>query len=193
MKSKFNIAVLFCASVFFQAAHADQVYSYTEGFGSTLVGSFVLSGTFSEAANGVLTSLTSNVVENGTFAATLNVDTIAAGFYFTYPEVLTNGLPLELDGYFIGASGNRNSIATCGQVFLNGNGCATWQASIPAIPFQGLTDRRTSGATADGPLIATANFAQTSALQIAPVPEPSSMAMLFAGLAMIAIRRRPKH
>lgn len=192
MKSKLNIAILVFATVFFQTAKADQIYSYTEGFTNPAdsASTFVLSGTFTEAANGVLKNISSSILANGTFTSSLNVTTLSGGWVFSYPQVLTNGLPLQIDGTFVGPGGNLNSITSCGQVLLNGGGCNTWQKTDSTVPSQGLTDIRTVGPNAGGQVLTSYNFAQTSALQISPVPEPSTWVLTIAGLALIALRRR---
>ncbi|MFZ6691301.1 PEP-CTERM sorting domain-containing protein [Undibacterium sp. SXout20W] len=186
--------IFLCASVFFQAANADQIFSYTEGFTNPndSQSTFVLSGTFSESSAGVLTNLSSSILANGNFSANLTVDSISASKFVSLPNATQHGLPLQINGFFIGPAGNRNSITSCGQVFLNGSGCADWQTWDSTVRSQGLTDIRTLGAGIGGAQLSNDSFSQTSALQLSEVPEPNIMLLFFAGLALLSFRRQNK-
>jgi hypothetical protein len=194
MNAKLTASIFLCASMMFQAAHADQVFSYTESFTNPddAQSTMVLSGTFSESETGALTSLSSSIFENGTFMLALNVESISARRFFT-PADASTGLPLQIDGFFIGPSGNRNTITSCGQVFLDGGGCASWQSRDPTVPSQGMTNIRTNGVGPGGDLLSDDFFAQTGALQITAVPEPMTVAMLFSGLGLLFAAGRRKN
>ncbi len=194
MKTTLKAAVFVCASMLFQTAHADQQFSYTEGFTNQNDPSstFVLFGTFNQSDAGVLTSLSARIVQNGTNTMDMSIDSLSAAHFIQLPQVTTNGLPLQISGYFIGPAGNRNTITSCGQIFLDGGGCASWQSWDSTVVSQGLTNTRTLGADAGGSFLSQDTFAQTGALEIAAVPEPSAMLMLFAGLGLLFAVGRQK-
>ncbi len=194
MKTIIKTAIFLCASALLQTAYADQQFSYTETFTSVTdaSSSFVLYGTFNESDAGVLTSLSSSVIEHGNVTLEMNITSLSAVRFVQLPQAMTNGLPLQINGYFIGLSGNRNTITSCGQVFLDGDGCASWQSVDPSVPSQGLTNIRTQGAGAGGNWLSQDTFSQTGALQIAAVPEPGAAFMLFAGLGLLFAVGRQK-
>ncbi len=193
MKKLIATGIVLCASTWLQTAHADQQFSFTESFTNPNDphSTMVLSGTFSQAANGTLTSLSTQILENGDYIATMLDVSISAFHLIQLPQSVEFGFPLQISGYFIGPSGNRNTISSCGQIYVDGPGCANWNAQDPTVVPHGLTDIRTAGAGVGGQQLSNYYFAQTGALQISAVPEPNSVLMLLGGLGMVyAIRRK---
>lgn len=192
MKKLITTGIFLCASSLLQTAHADQQFKFTESFTNPndLQSTMVLSGTFSQAANGVITNLSTQILENGDYLATMQDVSISAFHFIELPQSVANGFPLQISGYFLGPAGNRNTITSCGQIYLNGPGCSLWHDQDPTVVPHGLTDIRTGGAGVGGDVLSQYYFAQTGALQIAAVPEPSSVLMLLAGLGMVYTVRR---
>jgi len=192
MSTTFRIACFLGASLFLQAAHADQQYAYRESFQdpTDLGTTFELYGVFSESSTGALTSVSSSIIQNGGATYSFDVALIASSRFISLPGTMTNGAPLEIDGYFIGPAGNRNTITSCGQVALTGSGCADWQKTNPAVVSQGLIAVRTAGAALGGMELSRYNLSQTSGLQIAAVPEPSALALSLVALPGLWLARR---
>jgi len=195
MKKLITTGIFLCASTLLQTAHADQIFSFTEKFTNPkdVHSTIELSGTFSQAADGTLTSLSTHVLANGSISAEMHDVSISAFHFIQLPQSVQFGFPLQISGYFLGASGNRNTITSCAQIYLHGQGCADWHDQDPTVVPQGLTDIRTAGAGIGGGQLSNDYFAQTGALQITAVPEPSSVLMLLAGLGMVyTVRRRAR-
>lgn len=195
MKKLISTGIFLCASAWLQAAHADQQFSFTESFTNPndLHSTMVLSGTFSQASSGAITSLSAQILENGNYTAMMQDVLISASHVIHLPNSALTGFPLQISGYFIGPAGNRNTITSCGQIYVDGSGCANWHAQDPTVVAHGLTNIRTAGAGASGGVLSQDFFAQTGALQIAAVPEPSAVLMLLAGLGMVyAVRRKAR-